>query len=188
MNREAHHHHLIHLLQGAYSGELAAGFAYRGHWKSVRNEHEHASIQKIEREEWIHRECVGEMLKSLAARPKKSREAKMWLIGKSIGAACHVIGWFLPMYFAGRLESGNVIEYETAASHAAALGFTEFEADLLVMAGVEKEHELFFLSTIVEHRLLPLISSLFGWGNLSHTEAQLPQETVTSEAVDASIS
>ena len=188
MNREAHCHHLIHLLQGAYSGELAAGFAYRGHWKSVRNEHERAAIQKIEREEWIHRERVCEMLKSLDARPKKSREAKMFLIGKSIGVACHLIGWFLPMYFAGRLENGNVIEYETAASHAASLGFAEFEADLRVMAGVEKEHELFFLSTIVGHRLLPLISSLFGWGKLSHTEGQLPQETVTSEAVDTSIS
>jgi demethoxyubiquinone hydroxylase (CLK1/Coq7/Cat5 family) len=187
MNREAPRHHLIHLLQGAYSGELAAGFAYRGHWKSVRNEHERAAIQKIEREEWIHRKRVGEMLKSLGARPKKSREAKMWVIGRSIGAACHVIGWFLPMYFAGRLESGNVIEYETAASHAATLGLTKFEADLRVMAGVEKEHELFFLNAIVGHCLLPLISSMFGWGKLSHTEAHLPQETVTSEAADASI-
>ena len=187
MNREAHCHHLIHLLQGAYSGELAAGFAYRGHWKSLRNEHERAAIQKIEREEWIHRKRVGEMLISLGARPKKSREAKMWLIGKSIGAACHLIGWFLPMYFAGRLESGNVIEYETGASHAAALELNLFEADLRVMASVEKEHELFFLSTIVGHRLLPLISSMFGWGKLSHTEAQRPQETVTSEAADPSI-
>jgi len=187
MNRESHRHHLIHLLQGAYSGELAAGFAYRGHWKSVRNESERDAIQKIEREEWIHRERVGEMLISLGALPKKSREAKMWLIGKSIGAACHVIGRFLPMYFAGRLESGNVIEYETAASHAAALELNRFEADLREMARVEKEHELFFLNMVVGHRLLPLISRLFGWGKLTHTEAQLPQETVTSEVADPSI-
>jgi len=187
MNRESHHHYLIHLLRRAYSGELAAGFAYRGHWKSIRNEYERAAIQKIEREEWIHRERDGEMLISLGARPKKSREAKLWLIGKSIGAACHLIGSFLPMYFAGRLEGGNVIEYETAASQAAALGLNQFEADLREMARVEKEHELFFLNMVVGHRMLPLISSLFGWGKLTHTEAQLPQETVTSEVADASI-
>src|SRR5438445_8590663 len=118
MNQDAHRHRLIQMLQGAFSGELAAGWAYRGHWKSVKNENERASIRKIELEEWFHRKCVGKMLASLSARPRRLREAKMWLIGRTIGAACHLIGWFLPMYFAGRLESGNVIEYETADLHA----------------------------------------------------------------------
>jgi demethoxyubiquinone hydroxylase (CLK1/Coq7/Cat5 family) len=184
MNQEAHRHHLIHLLQGAYSGELAAGFAYRGHWKSVKNESERAAIQKIELEEWIHRKRVGEMLAGLGARPKNLREAKMWVTGRTIGAACHVIGWFLPMYFAGRLESGNVIEYETAASLAAALGLAEFEADLLVMAGVEKEHELFFLSVVTSNRLLPLVSSFFDWGKPAISQRPLPTESASSEAAD----
>jgi len=184
MYQEAHRHHLIRLLQGAYSGELAAGFAYRGHWKSVKNENERAAIQKIEREEWIHRKRVGEMLASLSARPQKLREAKMWLIGRTIGAACHIIGWFLPMYFAGRLESGNVIEYESAASHATALGLAEFEAELLVMAGVEREHELFFLSVVTGHRLLPLVSSFFDWGKPAISKRILPTESVSSEAAD----
>lgn len=164
MDREDHRHQLIHILQGAYSGELAAGFAYRGHWKSVKNPHERAAIQKIEREEWVHRNRVGEMLARLGAQPGKFLEVKLWMIGGTIGLACRLIGWFLPMYFAGRLESGNVIEYQVAASHARVLGMKEFEADLLVMAQVEKEHELFFLNVIAGHSLLPIVSGAFGWG------------------------
>jgi demethoxyubiquinone hydroxylase (CLK1/Coq7/Cat5 family) len=178
MDHQGHRHHLIHILQGAYSGELAAGFAYRGHWKSVKNVDERAAIQKIEREEWVHRKRVGEMLASLDAAPKIFREVKLWLIGRSIGLACHLIGWFLPMYFAGRLENGNVIEYQVAASHAAALGLREFEADLLVMAEVESEHERFFLSVITGHRLLPIVSGVFGWGAIERP----PAETVSEAA------
>ena len=180
MEREAHRHHLIDILQGAYSGELAAGFAYRGHWKSVKNANERAAIKKIEHEEWLHRQRVGEMLASLGSGPRKLREAKLWMIGRTIGLSCHLIGWFLPMYFAGRLESGNVIEYEIAASHAGALGLSEFETDLLVMARVEKEHELFFLNVITGHRMLPLVSGMFGWGSIAQ-----PAEQVSETASEA---
>jgi hypothetical protein len=179
MDREALQ--LIHILQGAYSGELAAGFAYRGHWQSVTNPDERAAIQKIEQEEWVHRKRVGEMLSSLGASPCKLREAKLWLIGRSIGLACHFTGWFLPMYFAGRLESGNVIEYEVAAAHASGLGLVEFESDLLVMARVEKEHELYFLNLITGHRLLPLVSGILGWGKIEHSAAKQVSEA-SSEA------
>ncbi|MEK6302232.1 MAG: hypothetical protein AABO41_16100 [Acidobacteriota bacterium] len=184
MDREGHRRHLIHILQSAYSGELAAGFAYRGHWKSLKKAEERAAVQKIENEEWVHRKRVGEMLAILAASPLKCREAKFWLIGRTIGLACHVIGWFLPMYFAGRLESGNVVEYETAAAHAGALGLKEFETDLLVMAGVEKEHELFFLNAVTSHRLLPLVSSFFGWGQAVAAPQTTAAETASTEAAD----
>lgn len=43
---------LVRILQNAYSGELAAGFAYRGHWKSVTDPLEKTRIQQIENEEW----------------------------------------------------------------------------------------------------------------------------------------
>lgn len=164
VNQESDRQQLIRILQGAYSGELAAGFAYRGHWKSLKDPNERAAIQKIEREEWIHRKRVGEMLASLSSRPGKLREVKLWIIGRTIGAACRVIGWFLPMYFAGRLESGNVVEYQEAAAHAAAIHLPEFEADLLIMADVEKEHEIFFMNIIAGHRLLPLMQAIFKWG------------------------
>jgi hypothetical protein len=68
------------------------------------------------------------------------------------------------MYFAGRLEHGNVDEYVQAARHATALGFDEFAAALRRMADVEREHELFFMNTVTGHRLLPLAKALFKWG------------------------
>lgn len=184
MDHQGRRDHLIQILQGAYSGELAAGFAYRGHWKSVKNPQERAAIQKIEREEWVHRARVGEMLAGLGSAPQKLREVKLWVIGRTIGFACHMIGWFLPMYFAGRLESGNVVEYEVAASHAAALGLKEFEAGLLEMAGVEKEHELFFSSVIAGHRLLPVISAVFGWGKTADAELSATSKNASHEAAD----
>jgi hypothetical protein len=170
MDHQAHRNQLIHILQGAYSGELAAGFAYRGHWKSISNEKERLAIQKIEQEEWNHRKRVGEILEKLGGAPQSFREAKLWVVGRTIGLSCYLLGWFLPMYFAGRLEGGNVIEYQVAAFHAAALGLKEFEADLLVMAAVEKEHEQFFLGVISGHRWLPFISGLFGWGSTAQHE------------------
>ncbi|HXU39631.1 MAG TPA: ferritin-like domain-containing protein [Blastocatellia bacterium] len=176
---------LIRILQGAYSGELAAGLAYRGHWKSVSSPDERTAIQKIEREEAVHRQRVGEMLDTLGAGPRKVREARMWMIGRTIGLSCHALGRFLPMYFAGRLESGNVVEYEDAAAHASALGLSEFEADLLVMARVEKEHELFFLSMVAGHRLLPLMQGIFKWGRCETVTPQAP-ENIGAEPEPAS--
>ena len=184
MDHQAHRDHLIQILQGAYSGELAAGFAYRGHWRSVKNPNERVAIQKIEREEWVHRARVGEMLATLGGAPRKLLEAKLWMIGRTIGLACHMIGWFLPMYFAGRLESGNVVEYEVAASHAGALGLKEFEADLLEMARVEKEHEVFFSTVIIGHRLLPMTSAVFGWGKTGAAELNARSKGASSEAAD----
>ncbi|HEV3486149.1 MAG TPA: hypothetical protein VG106_12125, partial [Vicinamibacterales bacterium] len=62
---------LIRQLQGAYSGELAAGHAYRGHWRSVRDASERERIRVIEQEEWHHRELVGALLAQLGAKPNR---------------------------------------------------------------------------------------------------------------------
>ena len=159
------HRLLGELLQKAYSGELAAAFAYRGHWKSLRRQPEISSIQQIEQEEWTHRKNIGRMLWNLDFKPSRAREAKSWVIGRTIGVGCHLLGWFWPMYFAGRLESANTREYEAAASYARDLGLAQFETELLNMSAVEKEHELFFLGVISGHRLLPVAAKIFKWGN-----------------------
>lgn len=70
----------------------------------------------------------------------------------------------MPMYFAGRLESKNSIEYEDAAACARELGMEECVADLLDMARVEVEHEEFFRDIVAGHRLLPVMKRVFGWG------------------------
>jgi hypothetical protein len=124
--KENSYQQLVALLQLAYSAELAAALAYRGHWNSVADPDERARILQIENEEWHHRELVGEMLQSLGESPNKQRERRSWWIGKVLAFLCHVMGWFAPMYGAGRLESGNVREYETAARHARDCGHEEF--------------------------------------------------------------
>jgi rubrerythrin len=164
MDAGSHLHQLISILQNAYSGEQAAAYAYRGHWNSLGSLAERGQIQRIEEEEWTHRREVGSMLGELGAAPVRSKEMRTWMIGRTLGIGCHLIGWFLPMYFAGRLESGNAAEYDTAAGHAAALGYTTFERDLRVMADAEREHEVFFRSMIADHRWLPRMKRIFGWG------------------------
>jgi hypothetical protein len=144
---------LINLLQLAYSAELAAGYAYRGHWHSVADEDERMQIRQIENDEWHHRELVGEILETLGTRPSRQREIRALAVGRVLGVLCHVMGWLAPMYGAGRLESRNIGEYETAARYACACGREDFIDCLLTMAEVEWEHEKYFRSRVMTHPL-----------------------------------
>ena len=154
---------LIRILQNAYSGEVAAAYAYRGHWRSVKQSPERDRIRQIEAEEWDHRRRVGEWLTKLDSGPRAGRELVFWTIGGVLGITCHVSGWFFPMYFAGRLESQNSVEYEDAASFASQLNMKKCLDDLLDMARVELEHEIFFREVVAGHRLLPVMKRIFGW-------------------------
>lgn len=146
---------LIHVLRSACSGELAAGYAYRGHWKSVRaSSPARERVRVIEAEEWHHRELVRGMLAELGSGPSAKREIIFWMIGKTIGFLCHIGGWFIPMYGAGRLESSNIKEYEDAARFAEAAGRSDLIDCLLTMAEVEWEHEKFFREQIIGHWML----------------------------------
>ena len=149
---------LIGILQLAYSGELAAAYAYRGHWHSVSDAQEKARIKEIEDEEWHHRKQVGEMLDSLGAGPNKKREIRATIVGRVLGLMCHLSGWFAPMYGAGKLESRNIVEYETAARLALACGREDLIDCLLTMAEVEWEHESYFRSCVLRHRWSKKIS------------------------------
>lgn len=154
---------LIRILQNAYWGEVAAAYAYRGHWKSLKESPERTEIIKIEAEEWDHRRRVGEWLEKLGAKPKVMREKVFWTIGRTLGLSCHISGWFMPMYFAGRLESQNSVEYEDAAEFARQLEMDQCVEDLLDMARVELEHEVFFREMVTGHQLLPLMKRVFRW-------------------------
>ena len=150
---------LIALLQLAYSGELAAAHAYRGHWHSVRQTDERESIRKIEDDEWRHRKLVGEMLAGLGAGPSKRREIRAEIVGRTLGFLCHITGWLAPMYGAGKLESRNVKEYETAARYARDCGCVDLIDCLLEMAEVEWDHEFYFRACVLSSALgrrLPL--------------------------------
>ncbi|MBL8180641.1 MAG: ferritin-like domain-containing protein [Blastocatellia bacterium] len=154
---------LVRILQNAYSGEVAAAYAYRGHWKSLKESPEKHRIREIEAEEWDHRRRVGEWLTKLDAAPRPIREKVFWTIGRTLGLTCYISGWFMPMYFAGRLESQNSVEYEDAAAFARELNMDDCVRDLLDMARVEVEHEEFFHGVVAEHWLLPTMKRVFGW-------------------------
>ena len=149
---------LVAILQLAYSGELAAAYAYRGHWHSLTDADERARIEKIENEEWHHRRLVGEMLASLNSRPSAFREVRAAIIGRVLSLLCHLSGWLAPMYGAGKLESRNIREYETGARLAREAGKEEFVDCLLTMAEVEWEHERYFRARVLGHHWSKRIS------------------------------
>ena len=85
--------------------------------------------------------------------PDHRRERKMGRIGRTIGAACLVSGWYFPMYGAGRLERDNIEEYEIAARLAHRAGRLELVDELLEFAEVEWDHEDFFRTRAQTHWL-----------------------------------
>lgn len=174
MDAAKHRKELINILHMAYSGELAAAIAYAGHWRSIRNPGQIADIRKIQNEELLHRALVGTMLTELDSRPQGWREVMMAGIGSSVFLACFIGGWFLPMYFAGRLESANTKEYFQAAFHAGELGLTDMKNKLLELSEVELQHEEFFKKVVQGHVLLPTMISLFDWGSAEPTMIEEP--------------
>jgi demethoxyubiquinone hydroxylase (CLK1/Coq7/Cat5 family) len=154
---------LVRILQNAHAGELAAGYAYRGHWRSLRRPAERMEVARIESAEWHHRNEVFEHLVALGAAPRPRRELLMGAIGRFFGFLCLVGGWFAPMYAAGRLEAINTIEYCTARDAAAELGMDELVAVLEVMIAEEIRHEAWFGDRCRGHWLLPFASALFSW-------------------------
>lgn len=162
-DQKQHRSALVRILQMAYSGERAAAFAYQGHWRSVSNTAQRRTIQRIEQEEWSHRADVGQMLLSLNEKPVWWRELLMATIGRTVAVGCFLIGWFLPMYLAGQLETNNVDEYDVAADHATALGLSKMSYALREMAQKEKEHEIYFAALVEHHPWLHVANHVFGW-------------------------
>ncbi len=159
-----HHPALEKSLQRAYSAEKAASLAYIGHAASLKDPAEKAAVRQIEQDEWDHRANVLKIMRKYHIPISKYYEFKYHLIGKVIGLACHVIGRFMPYFFAGKLESGNVCEYFVMIKYFHALDITEHDEDLYEMGIREKEHEVYFLGKISSARWLPIFEKLFSWG------------------------
>jgi hypothetical protein len=158
------HPQLIKLLKKAYSAEKAAAYAYQGHANSVKNKLEKIAIRQIEEDEWNHRREVLAVMQHYGIEPSRWYEVRYAVIGRIISASCYVIGWFMPFFFAGKLESGNVCEYFRAKQYFNSLGIHEFDRVLYDMGIKEKEHEVYFLSKIKNSRVLPYFEKLFSWG------------------------
>ena len=158
------HPALVKLLQKAYSGEKAAAFAYIGHARALQDPAAKAAVRQIEEDEWKHRENVRGLMERYEVPVSRWLEVKLHVIGRIISASCHVIGRFMPFFFAGKLESGNVCEYFVMMRHFHSLGIREHDAMLYEMGMKEKEHEVYFLAQIKKDRLMPLFERLFSWG------------------------
>ena len=156
---------LINLLQKAYSAEKAASFAYQGHAGAVKNSEEKRAIRQIELDEWNHRREVLSLMRLYEVPVSKYYEFRFHVIGKIISGSCYIIGWFMPFYFAGRLESGNVCEYFRMKQMFNSMGVYEHDVLLYEMGIKEKEHEVYFLEKIKTNKLLPLFEKIFSWGN-----------------------
>ncbi len=159
------HKALVDLLQRAYSAEKAAAFAYQGHAGSVKDKTEKAAIKQIELDEWNHRKEVLAIMKQYDIPVSKYYEFRFHVIGKIISFSCYIIGWFMPFYFAGRLESGNVCEYFRMMQYFHELDILEHNQVLYEMGIKEKEHEIYFLGKIKNKKLLPFFEKLFSWGS-----------------------
>ena len=155
---------LKNLVRLAYSAERAACYAYQGHAASVRDSAISLEIRRIEKEEWDHREYLSEFMESLEIKKSKWLEFKYKVIGKIIGYSCFVIGKFMPNYFAGRLESGNVNEYIEMARLAKGSVIEGRIGCIMEMALVEKRHEMYFLDKVSSHPMRPLFQYFFKWG------------------------
>lgn len=149
---------LVRLLQDAHAGEMAAALAYGGHAASV-GEPWRGEIRRIRDEELHHRARLRQILTELGAQPRPARELRMRLVGHTISALCRVGGFLIPMYGAGKLERGNIAEYEVAARLALMAGHAEYVEELLEFAEVEWDHEAYFRRATLGHwlgRRLPI--------------------------------
>ena len=143
---------------------MAAAFAYVGHASSLKDPAAKAAVRQIEIDEWDHRKNVLDLMQRYEVPVSRFYEVRFYLIGKAISLSCHFIGWFMPYFFAGKLESGNVCEYFVMMRYFQALGIRDHDQILYEMGIKEKEHEVYFLGQIKTSRLLPYFERFFGWG------------------------
>lgn len=176
------HPELIDLLKKAYSAEKAAAFAYQGHAGAVSDPAQKVAIHQIEVDEWNHRREVLTIMNRYDISVSRYYEFRFHVIGKVISGACYVIGWFMPFYFAGRLESGNVCEYFRMMQFFHTLGITDHDEILYEMGIKEKEHEVYFLEKIKDNRLLPFFEKIFSWGKKSFNDVDLEKKYKVEES------
>lgn len=177
------HPKLVRLLQKAYSAEKAAAYAYIGHAASVKSPAEKLAIRQIEEDEWNHRREVLQIMRHYNIPVSKAYELRFAVIGRSISASCYVIGWFMPFFFAGKLESGNVCEYFKMKQYFNSLGIRQWDEMLYEMGMKEKEHEVYFLGKIKDSKVLPYFERLFNWGrNKSANDVDLDKKYPVEES------
>lgn len=159
MDAQVARRELTRALQLAHAGEWGAVRAYLGHRHTLQHGVARERIVHILKDEIRHRRRIREMLAALGSSPDPAAERKLNRVGRVIACLCK-LGYFIPMYGAGRLERDNIVEYEIAARLAWWSGHREFLDDLLHFAEVEWDHELWLRELASAHWLWKLTP---GW-------------------------
>lgn len=135
---------LIKALKKAHAGELAAYFAYEGHWKSVADHEEQMRLLSIQMDEMKHILTIRKFLRILET------DSNAWLdfiyicIGRTIGALCFVSSWRSAMFGAGLMERFGATKYRELALLAAEHDRFNMALVFQRMAKQEEEHERYF--------------------------------------------
>ncbi|MBL9089265.1 MAG: demethoxyubiquinone hydroxylase family protein, partial [Planctomycetia bacterium] len=131
---------LVRLLRQAHAGEGGAARAYVGHRASLSPGVTRAAIHRLLFDEVRHRKELRRMLAALGARPDPHLERTLGAVGRLVGVSCRVLGRWLPLVGAARVERRNVREYVEAAAAAARAGRPFTAARLRQLGDVEAEH------------------------------------------------
>lgn len=137
---------LVRSLQKAHAGELAAYYAYEGHWRNVKNAKTKKKIQEIQKDELEHIDILKGFLKILEAKPDPKLDRIYTKIGKIISLLCYVSPMWLTNWVARKMEKIGTVAYEDISE----IAFKEYRSDmayiLIAMAKVELDHDKYFKS------------------------------------------
>lgn len=131
-------------LQVAYAGEMAAYFAYDGHWKAAKDQSEKIAILNIQTDELRHIMDLRKYLKNVGSKPARIRTFLMVMVGKVLSDLCYVTGRRLPMWVAGKIEKLGTKGYEEMALLAGDANQTNMALHFQYMAKTEKAHKAYF--------------------------------------------
>ena len=135
---------LVRILRLAHAIEIGAYEAYEGHWRTVKNDGQRKILQRIQKDEWFHKQAVGFMLIELEAKSNKFLDSIMYFIGKSVSISCYVIGYRAAMWGAKLFEIMGSGIYRQASAEAFKIRHIRMYRELWEMNRTEKEHEEFF--------------------------------------------
>ncbi len=132
-------------LRIAYSTEIGAATAYRGHAAATREPVVAALVRSIEQDERHHRAELGELLERYDARPFVWLDHLYTFIGTCVGWGCHFWGPWASAFGAAQFEFGGIADYRRAARAARAIGNPDLVAKLESFQAQEAAHRAFFL-------------------------------------------
>jgi hypothetical protein len=134
---------------------------HKGHAASVKDKSQKQAIHQIEIDEWNHRKEVLSIMHDFDIPVSKYYEFRFHFVGKIISFSCYIIGWFMPFYFAGRLESGNVCVYFRMKQFFNSLSMHQYDQILYEMGMKEKDHEVYFPDKIKQISCCLFLKSFF---------------------------